>query len=88
MQEEISQDCFNHIIIEAVDETLSMLGKDAKTLVYLHMCMDLKISKQDIPNRLCEFRAELEKLLGQGAKPFEEQLVRCLQYKTSMPFLI
>ncbi len=86
LQQETSQNTYNDLVVEAVDETLSLLGCEAKAMVYLHMNVRLKITKQDIPNRFYEFMAEIEKILGKGAKPFEEQLLRLLQSKTKLAF--
>jgi hypothetical protein len=83
--QETSQDTFNVDIVEAVDQTLSLLGGEAKTLVYVHLSINCKMGKQDIPKRLDEFLSEITKILGPGAKLFEEQFVRCLQAKCCTP---
>ncbi|GAH09178.1 unnamed protein product, partial [marine sediment metagenome] len=55
---------FEEVLLEAIDEGLSMLGESGKQAIYLHLGKSLKMNRQDIPYRIEEFADAIEKLFG------------------------
>jgi len=62
---------FDRLLLESIDEAFSTLGESPKTAIYQHMERKFGISKKEIPHRLEEFSASLEKIFGLGAKHLE-----------------
>jgi hypothetical protein len=55
---------FNELFIEAVDETLCALGEGAKTAIYFHIEKKFKIKKEDIPKKIESFTTALTGFSG------------------------
>lgn len=72
---------FDRLLLEAVDEGLSLLGNSVKEAVYFYLEKDFKISRADIPSRLEDFVSSLEKLFGVGAKLIEIRIMEKLYKK-------
>lgn len=77
---------FEELLLEAIDEGLSLLGKSAKQVVYFHLKKTFKINRQDIPHKLDEFTDAIEKIFGNGAKLLEIQIMKCLFKKVGPTF--
>jgi hypothetical protein len=74
---------FEEILLDAIDEGLSLLGESAKEAVYFHLEKTFKISKTDIPYRMEEFTDAIEKLFGEGSKILEIHIMKCLFKKVN-----
>jgi hypothetical protein len=72
---------FEECLLEAVDEELSSLGEPVKRIIYFHLKRTFKIAKKEIPHRIAEFSDAIEKILGDGAKFLEIQIMRRLYEK-------
>jgi hypothetical protein len=72
---------FEECLLEAVDEELSALGEAVKRIIYFHLERTLKITKKEIPHRIAEFADAIEKILGDGAKFLEIQIMKRLYEK-------
>jgi hypothetical protein len=72
---------FEECLLEAVDEELSSLGEAVKRIIYFHLKRTFKITKEEIPHRIAEFSDAIEKILGDGAKFLEIQIMRRLYEK-------
>ncbi len=70
MQKEKSKK-FDFMLLEAVDEALSILGESVKKSVYFHLEETYKIKRYEIPNKIEEFSDALEKMFGIGARYLE-----------------
>jgi len=69
---------FEEILLEAVDEGLSMLGESPKQAIYYHLEKTFKINRMDIPYKIEDFTDAIEKIFGAGAKIIEIQIMKCL----------
>ncbi len=77
---------FEELLLEAIDEGLSLLGETAKQAVYFHLEKTFKINRQDIPHKIEEFTDALEKIFGDGAKILEIQIMKCIYKKVGFTF--
>ncbi len=75
---------FEKLLLEAVDEALSLLGMSSKH-IYFHLEKDFNINKQDIPHKIEEFENAIEEIFGFGAKVLEIQIMKRLYEKVG-PF--
>jgi hypothetical protein len=73
--------CFEELLLEALDEELSLLGESVKQAVYHNLKKTFKIDKHTIPHRIDHFAAALEKMFGHGAKLLEIQIMKRLYRK-------
>jgi hypothetical protein len=77
---------FEEILMEAIDEGLSLLGESSKQALYFHLKKAFKMDKQDIPYRIDEFTDAIEKIFGGGVKIIEIQIMKCLFKKVGYNF--
>jgi hypothetical protein len=77
---------FEEILLEAIDEGLSLLGESSKQTIYFHLEKTFKMNRHDIPYRIEEFTDAIEKLFGAGAKIIEIQIMKCLFKKVGYNF--
>jgi hypothetical protein len=73
--------CFEELLLEAVDEELSLLGESVKQAVYHNLKKTFKIDKHAIPYRIHQFATAIEKMFGDGAKLLEIQIMKRLHEK-------
>jgi hypothetical protein len=76
---------FKEILLEAIDEGLSILGDSAKNAVYNYLEKTFKMSPQDIPCRIEEYIIAIENIFGTGAKIIQIQTMRKLYHKVGKP---
>jgi hypothetical protein len=69
---------FEKVLLEAIDESLSCLGKSGKQTIYFHLKTEYKLSKQDIPSRIEDFTEALEDIFGLGAKLLEINIMKSM----------
>jgi hypothetical protein len=72
---------FETILLEAVDDAFSTLGKSVKTSIYFHLEHKFIIPKQDIPYRIDDFSNALEQIFGLAAKHLEILIMKKLREK-------
>ena len=77
---------FEDVLLEAVDEGLSLLGKSSKQALYFYLEKTFKMNKRDIPYRIEEFTDAVEKIFGRGARILEIQIMKCLFKKVGYTF--
>ena len=77
---------FEEVLLEAIDEGLSLLGESAKQSVYFYLEKTFKMNRVDIPYRIEEFTDAVEKIFGSGAKILEIQIMKCLFKKVGYKF--
>ena len=77
---------FEEVLLEAIDEGLSLLGESPKQAVYFHLEKTFKMNRLDIPYRIEEFTDAVEKIFGSGAKILEIQIMKCLFKKVGYTF--
>ncbi len=71
---------FNQIMLESIDESLTLLGKDAKNAIHFYLEVH-NINREQIPYKINEFSTILEKLLGVGARLIELNIMKKLHVK-------
>jgi hypothetical protein len=76
-----TEDEFNEILLQAIDEALLALGEKAKTGLYFHLQHTFALSKKDIPNHIGDFTSALERIFGQGAEQIELLIMKSLNQK-------
>jgi hypothetical protein len=72
---------FDKILVEAIDETLSLLGVTVKNEFYFQLEVNFKMEKNDIPQRLEEFMHILHRIFNLGASRLEVKFLRNLDEK-------
>lgn len=77
---------FNRLLLEAVDEGLSMLGESSKQAIYFHLEKRFDIKKQEIPNKIEVFADAIEKIFGLGANFLEILIMKRLYEKLGRSF--
>ena len=77
---------FEEVLLEAIDEGLSLLGESPKQAVYFHLEKTFEMNRVDIPYRIEEFIDAIEKIFGSGAKILEIQIMKCLFKKVGYTF--
>jgi hypothetical protein len=77
---------FEEVLLEAIDEGLSLLGESSKQAIYFHLEKAFKMNRLDIPYRIEEFTDAIEKLFGAGAKILEIHIMKCLFKKVGYNF--
>lgn len=76
--ENVSED----VLMQTIDEVLSILGESIKTSIYYHLENTMGLKKHEIPARLADFHFALEKMFGKlGTKYIEDQLIKQLEKK-------
>jgi hypothetical protein len=70
---------FNHLVLEAIDEGLSILGDDpVKRAFYYHLKKRANIKRTEIPDKLKEFHEALADLFFDGSIILERRISRHL----------
>ena len=77
---------FEELLMESVDEGLSLLGESSKQVVYCYLEKTFKMNRLDIPYRIEEFIDVIERIFGNGAKILEIQIMKCLFKKVGYTF--
>ena len=72
---------FDELLLKAVDESLALLGNSAKKAIYFHLEQCYGIGKFNIPKKTNDFSSAIEKILGEGAKLIELQIMKQLHEK-------
>jgi hypothetical protein len=77
---------YQELVLDAVDETFSALGKTAKQVIYFHLEKTFKICKQEIPCKIEKFTEAIEEIIGPGAKLLEIEIIEKLYKKIGQDF--
>lgn len=78
------QNSFRQILLAAIEEGLSTLGDSPKQAILFHLEETFKIKKEQIPDRIEEFKGALEKIFGPGATYLENIIVKRVYEKLSL----
>lgn len=74
-------DNFEEILLEAIDEGLSIIGESAKKVVYTYLEKTFKMNRQEIPHRIDDYITSIEDIFGTGAKIIQIQTMKKLYKK-------
>jgi hypothetical protein len=77
---------FDELLLEAVDEGLSVLGESSKQAIYFHLAISFNIKKEEIPEKIEIFADAIEKIFGLGAKFLEISIMKRLFEKLGRSF--
>jgi hypothetical protein len=77
---------FEVVLLEAMDDAFSSLGENVKASIYFHLEHKFVISKQDIPYRIYDFSAALERIFGTAAKHLEILIMKKLNEKITCSY--
>jgi hypothetical protein len=78
---------FREAVLEAVDEGLLVFGESTRHIVYYMLERDSSVTRDEIPEKLDDFIAELENILWVGAKVVEKVISEKLCTKLGLTFL-
>ena len=84
--QKITEQNFNRLFIEVIDETFSSLGESAKTAIYFHLERKFKIKKDEIPNTVANFAQAMDILFGISSKPLELMFMQRLNEKVKAEY--
>jgi len=82
----MSGEVFNRLLLEAIDEGLSSIGESSKQAIYFHLEKAFKVKRQEIPYRIEDFTAAIEKIFGLGANFLEILIMKRLYEKVGGRF--
>jgi hypothetical protein len=69
------------MILEAIDEALSILGSKAKDVIYYYVEREFGLSKEQIPSNMKMLHEALRLIFGAGASPLEKYICNSLERK-------
>jgi hypothetical protein len=72
---------FNDILLDSIDKAFLTLGENSKSAIYFHLEKKFSISRQDIPDRVCDFSDAIEQIFGLAARQLEILIMKCLNEK-------
>jgi hypothetical protein len=81
-----TDELFNNILIEAIDEGLLILSESGREVVYFHLHKFYGLKKEDIPKNLVTFLNCIRKIFGSGAFIIEKSIIRTLYKKIGLEF--
>ncbi|MGA2682245.1 MAG: hypothetical protein ABSF44_10665 [Candidatus Bathyarchaeia archaeon] len=76
-----SNEQFDEVLVQAIDEVFTSLGEPVKNAFYQHLEEDFNISKNEIPKKIAEFSDIIHKIFGLGASRLERNFIRELNSK-------
>jgi hypothetical protein len=82
----MSNNEFEKFLVEAIDESLSSLGKSPKQAILFHLENTFNIKKQEISNNINGFDDALKKTFGPGAYFLETLIINKLCEKAYLIF--
>jgi hypothetical protein len=82
----LGQNNFSEILLAAVEESLSSLGRSPKQAILFHLEESFNIKKEHIPDNVTEFAKALEKIFGPGALYLEKLILKRLYEKLGLEF--
>ena len=77
---------FEQLLLECIDEGLSVLGNEPCQALYQYLLTIFSLPREDIPGRVPDFVAGLRKSLGGASKVIERIILRKLFQKTGSSF--
>jgi hypothetical protein len=78
------EESFDSILLQAIDETLLVYGRDVRSVFYDYFKKALNIPRHRIPAKIAKFSNGLYGLLGAGAKNIEISIMMKLHLKIGM----
>jgi len=77
---------FNRILLEAIDETLDVLGESVKKTLLYYLKRDYSIEEKEIPKNFENFISTLRDIFGEAGTAFlERRIVEALYRRLGIP---
>jgi hypothetical protein len=73
--------CFNELLLDALDATLSSLGAQTKQAIYAQLDKNYNLKKETLPDHLEELSEALTKIFGTSALLLEIKIMSALHVK-------
>lgn len=80
------EESFNQLLLECVDDGLSVLGHEPQQAVYHFLLTICSLPREEVPNRVEDFASGLKKALGGASKVIERVILRKLFERTGSVF--
>jgi hypothetical protein len=77
---------FNELLLDCIDEGLSILGTEPKLAVYQYLSSIHALDREQIPEKVDEFSAGMRKALGSASKVIERLILKKLFQKLGSNF--
>ena len=77
---------FGQVLLECVDEGLSVLGDEPRQAVYQYLSTIHSLDREQIPDKIDEFATGLRKALGSASKVIERLILKKLFQKMGSTF--
>ena len=77
---------FDEILLNSIDEILSILGENGKYALFYHVEKSFQIKPSDIPEKLDDFHNAMEEFFGVGAKIVERLIAEKMYEKLGLAF--
>lgn len=74
----MSKQSFDDLLLECIDEGLSVLGNEPKLAVYQYLSSIHALDREQIPEKIDEFSAGMRKALGGASKVIERLILKKL----------
>jgi hypothetical protein len=80
----ILQQNFDNLLLQAIDESLSVLGEPVKNGIYTKVMQCLDITVDEIPDHIEDFSGVIHKILGLGASRLEMLFIKKINQKAGI----
>ena len=80
------QQSFNDILLDSIDDGLSVLGNEPKQAVYQYLSSIHALYREQIPERVDDFAVGMRKALGSASKVIERLILKKLFQRLGSPF--
>jgi hypothetical protein len=77
---------FSQVLLDCVDEGLSVLGNEPKQAVYQYLATIHSLDREQIPDKVDEFSTGLRKALGSASRVIERLILKKLFQKIGSTF--
>jgi len=77
---------FSQVLLECVDEGLSVLGNEPRLAVYQYLATIHSLDREQIPDRVDEFATGLRKALGSASRVIERLILKKLFQRMGSAF--
>ncbi len=77
---------FGEVLLDCVDEALSVLGNEPRQAVYQYLSTIHSLDREQIPDKVDEFAAGLKKALGGASRVIERLILKKLFQRIGSTF--
>jgi hypothetical protein len=82
----LRSESFDQLLLESIDEGLSVLGNEPQQAVYHFLLTICSLPRDEIPTHVSDFASGLKKALGGASKVIERVILKKLFEKTGSSF--